>query len=138
MKSIIFWSFRIVITFIPVLFSNLAVAYNFANMGKKTFLDLLSDGQIYFLACSIAASSIVNLLEVWLEIRPTLFSVFVFFILLIIALLSIVFYFFFKSVFNTEKAIAGPDIARWTRYRNKSVISILVVVLIFSFIADVC
>ena len=138
MKSFIFWFFRIVITFIPVLFSNLAAAYNFAHMGKKSFLDLLSDGQICFIACSIAASSIVNLLEAWLKTRPTLFAVFVFFVLLMISLLSIVFYFFFKGVFNTEEATSEVDVVRWTKNRNISVVTILMVVLVFSLIADVC
>ena len=137
MKVIIIWFFRIAITFVPVLFSNLAAAYNFAHMGKKSFLDLLSDGQICFLACSIAASSIVNLLEAFVDKKLTLFSALVFFVLLMIALLSIVFYFFFKGVFNTKDATSEADIARWTRYRNRSVVAILVVVLVFSFIADV-
>ena len=125
MKVIIIWFFRIAITFVPVLFSNLAAA------------DLLSDGQICFLACSIAASSIVNLLEAFVDKKLTLFSALVFFVLLMIALLSIVFYFFFKGVFNTKDATSEADIARWTRYRNRSVVAILVVVLVFSFIADV-
>ena len=137
LQNVIFWLFRAVIVFVPVFFSYLAILFNIGRTGRKTMLELLCSGQICFIAFSISASSLANILAAWCRRMPTLFEIAVFLILLLASFSSILFYYLFNDMFEYKGVQSESYENEREKCRNIGIFIILGVVMLFSFVADV-
>ena len=143
-----FWFVRSIIICFPTVFSYLGVFFSMNKAertdggtgsnesNKKTLLDLLGDGQICFIAFSVAASSITNLFELCLKRSLTFGEIIVFVFLWIASFSSIAFYYYFNKVFVEKQ---NDDVYSKERisYRNKAIYIILGFVVALSLITDV-
>ena len=130
----IFWLGRIMLILLPV-----GISYS-KNLGKdqKTFLELIEDGQICFIAFSISASSIVNILAMWWKKQKvTVFEMLVFLILFGLSFTSTGSYHLFDNLFNKEKDQDGFNQNR-KNCRNLWIKRILGAITSLSFLVDVC
>ena len=158
LQDMFFWFVRSIIICFPTIFSYLGVFFSMSktertdqsdqndkadwtngaisSQNKKTIFDLLGDGQICFIAFSVAASSITNLFELCLK-RSLMFGEIIVFVFLWIASFStIAFYYYFNKVFVEKQ---NDDVYSKERisYRNKAIYLILGFVVVLSLITDV-
>lgn len=132
--KIMFWFLRIGIILIPV---GLSYWKNFSK-DKKMFRELIDDGQVCFIAFSIAASSVVNILAMWFyRQKLNACEVIIFFILFALAFLSTGFFQLF-DITPFAKENNQDDFNRSRKiFRHQSIEVVLEFIAFFSYIVDV-
>ena len=132
-ERIFFWACKVVLIFVPTILSYLGIIFNDGK--KRTFLELIGDGQICFLVFSMAAASMTNTLTLSRKRPLEFFEVSSVFILFLASLFSTAFYYFFNSVFMER---SDDDIYNKNRvyYRNWGIFIILGIVTVLYFIIE--